>query len=710
MRLVNVSKIYHNKNNDVIALKEINLSFSSRGMTFIIGASGCGKTTLLNIIAGYDQDYEGTLETDGKVESIEQEIMLMENMSVLDNLLLVSDDKERINALLDLFQLKEKNKKVKKLSVGEKKRVQIIRSLLTQASYLICDEPTAALDHENGESVMKMLKEISKEIGVIVVTHDIALVEAYSDRVIRMGKGCIIEDEAIISNDDPVKDISEKRSIGKQAELLIKLVKTRWPETLFRFVLLFFTLITVFVLTFLFPSLNGSMNARTNWLNGKNVIVSEIIDPTTTYRDDVPDQIKAKTEIYTSYIYFDVYHKEDAYLAHESIPGILGYRMGWNWRKYRTFPPGGSFLPMTNISGLRNSVEKYRREYEETGISPYMEYENSLKILAEYDEKYPNDSFPKDQYIFIDYSNFHGYNKDNMVGNEPITDELMMAYKPITAYQLFPEVELDLMIGKMPAALDEIVVSKTFAQELIRFHQLSSEEELVGHEVFFQFWGRLANNRRSYTPYSLTVCGITYMDSQLENQIFFMDGGFDQPFIEEYGCQPEIAAYHYLDFLTDPSMDSEEIAKRLNRLLESKESRFEVYGNTEISQEQYQNPVNMIVLAGFAFVVLLFLYLMMQYLLNKRISKENKIMKRYHYHPGLVQIIMMLLLLGIAAICQLSCLSYVCDWLNQLANTLGFANIVTYSVANYAKSFMAAAIGVIALEGGIYAIRTKKYS
>lgn len=107
MKLQNISKTYHNKNNDVIALNNINLSFSSQGMTFIVGESGCGKTTLLNIIAGYDKDYEGTLEIEGKVECIEQEIMLMENMSVFDNLLLVSGDREKINVLLEHFQLKE---------------------------------------------------------------------------------------------------------------------------------------------------------------------------------------------------------------------------------------------------------------------------------------------------------------------------------------------------------------------------------------------------------------------------------------------------------------------------------------------------------------------------------------------------------------------------------------------------------------------------
>jgi len=517
MQLINVSKIYHNKNNDVIALKDINLSFSRRGMTFIIGASGCGKTTLLNIIAGYDQDYEGTLETDGKVESIEQEIMLMENMSVFDNLLLVSDDKERINALLDRFQLKEKNKKVKKLSVGEKKRVQIIRSLLTKASYLICDEPTAALDHENGERVMEMLKEISKEIGVIVVTHDIALVEAYSDRVIRMGKGCIIEDETIISNDDPVKDISEKRSIRKQAELLIKLVKTRWQEVIFQYGLLFLTVIILFVVTFLFPSLNSTMNATSNWLNGKNILMSEPNEGNRTYRSELIKHIRGEEKA-SGFLYYDLFNREDVYLARDNISGILGYRIGWDPINFLA-SLDTSFSKITNIEGLRKAVEMYKKEYEQTGIQPYPQFLESMQILAQYDEEYPDDRFPKDEYIFVDYTPFIGFRK-NLESTLPMILEEYVSSKyysvNVAPYQLFSETTIDLAYGKMPIKENEILLTKTIASDFMNAFGLSSLEDLVGHELTF------AINAYGFEhqSYSFVVSGITYMESIVENQVF----------------------------------------------------------------------------------------------------------------------------------------------------------------------------------------------
>ena len=94
--LKNITKVYHNKNGDVLALDDISLAFENKGMTFILGPSGCGKTTLLNIVSGNDSQYEGERQADGSIECMPQEIQLFENMSILDNLLLVSEDKEKI--------------------------------------------------------------------------------------------------------------------------------------------------------------------------------------------------------------------------------------------------------------------------------------------------------------------------------------------------------------------------------------------------------------------------------------------------------------------------------------------------------------------------------------------------------------------------------------------------------------------------------------
>ena len=105
MKLSHIHKVYHNKNNDIHALKDINLTIANQGLTYIIGPSGCGKTTLLNIISGKDKDFDGQVENSGLVECVEQNIHLIENMSVLDNLLLVIYDQNKIMEMWEHFEL-----------------------------------------------------------------------------------------------------------------------------------------------------------------------------------------------------------------------------------------------------------------------------------------------------------------------------------------------------------------------------------------------------------------------------------------------------------------------------------------------------------------------------------------------------------------------------------------------------------------------------
>ena len=163
-----------------------------------VGQSGCGKTSLLHIISGKDNDFTGHIERDGKIEVVEQDILLMESMKVIDNLLIVNNNRQLIDEWLEKFHMKEfVHQKVKKLSVGQKKRIQIIRSLLVESDYLICDEPTASLDYENAEIIMEILQTISQDKSVIIVTHEVALIEKYADRIITMKKGKVVNDKVV---------------------------------------------------------------------------------------------------------------------------------------------------------------------------------------------------------------------------------------------------------------------------------------------------------------------------------------------------------------------------------------------------------------------------------------------------------------------------------------------------------------------------------
>ena len=140
MQLKNISKTYKNKSGIVKALDDISLDIRYNGLYVIYGASGSGKSTLLNIIARNDKDYEGKYINTGTVSYLRQEGGLIEDLTVLDNLLLCSKDKKRIDDLLDDLAIKDiRHKKIRQLSSGQKKRVQLLSAILLKPNVLLLD-------------------------------------------------------------------------------------------------------------------------------------------------------------------------------------------------------------------------------------------------------------------------------------------------------------------------------------------------------------------------------------------------------------------------------------------------------------------------------------------------------------------------------------------------------------------------------------------
>ena len=197
-----LSKIYHYQDEHLILFEDLNIRFPEYGVVSIIGESGCGKTTLLHILAGLEKDYQGHVYLQGQnidkikdyqkyiISFIYQNDCLFEFLSVYDNCILfnkiknISYQKEEVDDLLKLFHLeKEKDKKGKDLSGGQKQRVAIIRSLLTKCPIIFCDEPTAALNKEQKLLIYQYLRTYSQKHLIIIVSHD-QMIKDYSDHVI----------------------------------------------------------------------------------------------------------------------------------------------------------------------------------------------------------------------------------------------------------------------------------------------------------------------------------------------------------------------------------------------------------------------------------------------------------------------------------------------------------------------------------------------
>lgn len=198
-------------------LLDTNFNFPTSGMVCILGASGCGKSTLLNIIAGFDTDYIGDVSVfDTSISQMNlnnlssyrrdnigfifQDYNLITGYTVVENILLSCElnnhsdlqNRERANEFLTRLGIIEKaDEKVENLSGGEKQRVAISRALINNPSIILADEPTGSLDRKNSTEIMNLLKEISKDHLVLVITHDKKNCD-FSDHTVYIKQGKII--------------------------------------------------------------------------------------------------------------------------------------------------------------------------------------------------------------------------------------------------------------------------------------------------------------------------------------------------------------------------------------------------------------------------------------------------------------------------------------------------------------------------------------
>ena len=216
IKLVDICRTYHLKNQDVKALDGISLEIPDCSFTAITGHSGCGKTTLLNIIAGYDRpdsglylydgrlvnDYDDQQKTDfyrHEVSMIFQEFHLLPYLNVYENIRLpLHYQKRRMNdkemdAVLERVGLRGYGRFYPhQLYGGQKQRVALARTLVSEVRVVLADEPTGALDRENADNIVKLLKGM-KEYGmtVVLVTHDEGIA-MMADRIITLENGHVV--------------------------------------------------------------------------------------------------------------------------------------------------------------------------------------------------------------------------------------------------------------------------------------------------------------------------------------------------------------------------------------------------------------------------------------------------------------------------------------------------------------------------------------
>lgn len=218
IKISGLNKIYKSKKTKKFhALKNINLTLPDNGLIFILGKSGSGKSTLLNLVGGLDSISSGSIVVDGNdlstfkekdfcsyrnthIGFIFQDYHLIEELTVYENIVLSLDlnrkkDYKNVSAALEKVDLAGyENRYPRELSGGEQQRVAIARAIVKNPRIILADEPTGNLDTHTSTAIITLLKQLSKECLILIVSHNVNDANNYADRIIELAKGEIIKD------------------------------------------------------------------------------------------------------------------------------------------------------------------------------------------------------------------------------------------------------------------------------------------------------------------------------------------------------------------------------------------------------------------------------------------------------------------------------------------------------------------------------------
>lgn len=704
MKLKNVRKTYHNKNNTVEALKGIDLKLDTKGLVVILGPSGCGKTTLLNIISGEDRDFEGELLEVPNINYLTQEFYLFESMSIFENLKIVTDDKLSIEKYLREYGLYEhRNKKVKKCSNGQKKRIQFIRALLYKPDLILCDEPTAALDHENAKMLMEALKEVSKERQVIIVTHDIALAEKYADRIVKMGKG-IIESDKIIKEHS--RFINERIKVRKKVTDTYHLVFTELKSRLLESSLLILLYLLASFMLFISINVYSNIKDESSYLgvfkNGTNIIKSE------------PKSRVLKIDRWgDGYLAFDQINYSDLQKIVENNESVIGIECFYDVDEYRN---------NLNIAEYFN--------IEQLDYSIFKEIDFPVRVVG----------FTEEPWYFSDKPLKQGY----LIGqkeNELITEhEKNCTYMPYSAHgstwpkeheyyrkhygisivDLIKPEKISILYGTYPTNDNEVIIAKDTAELLMKQDGYESLEELIGktfyigiesrqnEEVIEDYYGTCrmgeyiqacyrTEDMRYVDRFEVKIAGISNIENDKLNFVFFDSEVAKNPVLDYYVDSYENLYFDYVRIILDPDVDSNLFVEKLNNDMPMADSEYQVFNQSAVTKlPLYKQPSSFLLYCVSIFALFVSLIYLIYYFIRKRFIKEHTIMKMIDYSSNIEKVLHVSLISSISFVIFIATFSILTEYVNKIAVIFGYTKLLSFDLIYICLSFVLVfAVGLI---------------
>lgn len=651
MKLVNVKKTYKNQANEVRAINGISLDIESNGITMILGSSGCGKTTLIQMIAGRI-DYEGEIEGVPQFDYLTQDFNLFESMSVLDNLLIVSDDLSLIHELLEEFSMKDKmNDKVKLLSNGEKKRIQFIRALLHKPGLLLCDEPTAALDHDNTILLMKKLKELSKNIQVIMVTHDTALAKEYGDRIIELDKGTVVSDEIIHDSLLATSgEVIEKKSWKQSLDVVLKQLKSEKIQTITSTMFYVLMILVVYTMFSLWKNIGNQSDYMSAFKQGSNMVVSK----PNTYTPVRPNNMYHFNQMYDEIVVNDLFDYEQINRLIAENKEIIAVE-GWYSSQYPSL------------------------DYELSSFNNKAFYTFTMDGVTGPDGNlFEQANTPLDQPFLLEPA-CKNKKDENYASCLLIEKEKNLSDYAISFYDLVNDYkDLPLLAGTYPGS-NEVLLSIDTANLVKDVNGYASIEDLVGKVIEFKVYDyeHLYVNGFS-DAFKFKVSGIANIENEFTNFAFFNDGFGKNPFYQAYVKDLSNLKMHYVRFILVPGCDYEVVANKINSYFSKEHVTLETFKGEGLGnrKEYYKSPASFMMYLVLILVILAILKITTVMFKKKRMRKEANILSVYGYSSKLVNSLRLIVLCVLASVISMLVITKLTSWLNAFAK------------AHYYQSFM----------------------
>ncbi len=506
IEIKNGLKIYGKDNLEQIALNNINLSLSNNGLVVICGDSGSGKTTLLNCVGGVDNLTSGEVINCSKqdVSYIFQDYALINELSIKDNLQIaydISDKSLQVEDALKMVNIFEDiNKKINELSGGQKQRVGIARSLISGRRILLADEPTGNLDKNNAHIIAELLKSISADRLVIVVTHNLDLFYDYADRLIMIEDGYIIRDEIICKKEDIVFNKNENQSKFSFLSLY-NLSKARITKAKGKFIS--GTIILMFSFIVLMLALNIGFQSKSNVIkNGsKELGISVINFYKMLYKEDyIKTGIDDYTEIDKLNIDYMKSHQTHFIYENSKREFVVRYTYELNSLEDNEINISYNFamfimrrLGLKNINDIIGyTINFYGIEFE------IMNYDDKLTEWSDLKGGFYDDSEydAQESYCYMNSKMFEKISRASINKMSFATKHVQFAY--IEDYDKCDD--LIITKGRPPKNNGEIVIDK------FKYHYLcdiENPDELLNKEYTFEF--EKGDNKFSKT---LTIVGL----------------------------------------------------------------------------------------------------------------------------------------------------------------------------------------------------------